>query len=185
MKLHVGCGTVYLKGYCNIDVNGSWARKAPRTLLQAHSTTLDRYYKYLFKQGLKTHLIDKRMDITEPWTIKSNSVTEVVMISVLEHLSKETALFVISEIKRVLKSNGRLLLSVPDLKQTVKTYIETDPEWCMRLIYCHGKNEYSLHRYGYTFKTLIKLLLPEFKQVKATDIITHEYPMIQIEAIKS
>ncbi|HDD45196.1 MAG TPA: hypothetical protein ENG63_10115 [Candidatus Desulfofervidus auxilii] len=84
MKLNLGCGELYLKGYKNIDVS---------TDVKA-----DEYY-------------DIRTGIREP----DNSVEEVLCGCILEQIcSNEEFLFVMNEIWRVLKPDGKLIGYVPD-----------------------------------------------------------------------
>ena len=48
LKLHVGCGTVYLDGYVNLDVEVpgySFLATERPDLLERNRTTVDRYYK--------------------------------------------------------------------------------------------------------------------------------------------
>lgn len=182
MKIHVACGDVYLGGYINIDVQGIYAKDLK--IKNPNETTIDNYFKYPWGSPRREVIVDKKMSITLPWDFKDNSIDTIIMVSTLEHLTKEEALFVISEIGRVSKKGARLLISVPNIEETVRQYIEKDVDWCMRLIYCHGRNQYSLHKYGYTFKSLSSLLRDKWKNIGLSCIINHEYPMIQILAEK-
>ena len=86
MKLNLGCGTDIRKGYVNVDDGSMWADILP--------------------DGLMINDLNNF-----PWPFKSNSVDEVLMWHVLEHLPN-TAM-VLKEVKRILKHGGKFWGQVP------------------------------------------------------------------------
>lgn len=85
MKLNLGCGQNKLPGYLNVD---KYSACGP----------------------------DRVVDLEAlPWPFESNSAEEVVMRHVLEHLGRETDIFlgIMQELHRVLAPGGRLDIRVP------------------------------------------------------------------------
>ena len=83
MKLNLGAGKDYRKGYVNVDDGSSNDCK-----------------------------VDLKWDLNQfPWPFKDNSADEILMVQVLEHLPHRQQ--TLSEIKRILKVGGKLVGSVP------------------------------------------------------------------------
>ncbi len=184
MKLNLGCGDIYLEGYINIDIQGESVSMVSEFDLQQNKTTLDNYFRYSFESPRRLIIRDMQMDLVKHWQFKTESITEIVMISCLEHFSKKEGLFIISEVKRVLKSGGTFIVSVPDIKAQVDLFYDKDPKWCMELIYCNGKNNQSFHKYGYTSFTFLNLWEVDGYKVVSIDLIKHDYPMLQYKVTK-
>lgn len=185
MKLHIGAGSIYLEGYLNVDAFGTLA---PNVYTNPNVTTLEAYYKRPFSRDpdgryKSVPIVDMIMDIHDPWPFDDGSVDEVLMICCIEHHSLQWATFIVNEVKRVLKKKGRFLFDFPDVKKDFQLYFKKDPEFFFELVYCNSKNEFSVHRWGYTLETA-KLLLGEGWRVKKKTIVKHDYPMIGVEAVK-
>lgn len=181
MKLHLCCGDVYLRGYINCDIEGESVEYWP---INPNETTLEKYFKYPFGSPRRPIIRDNFLDMTKVWPIQTDSVKVIVMISSIEHFNKKEGLFIVSEINRVLRSGGKLIIDFPDLKKNIETYYETNPEFLMELIYCNQKNEFSYHKWGYTEESFKELLGSGWKSIERKTIVHHDYPMIGIEAIK-
>jgi SAM-dependent methyltransferase len=85
LKLNLGCGRRHLPGYVNVD-----------------------------KQALCEP--DEIADLEQlPWQWESDSIDEVVLTHVLEHLGQETAIFlgIMNELHRVLRPGGEAHIRVP------------------------------------------------------------------------
>ena len=51
INLHLGCGTVYLENWINVDIyqeGYTYLANERKDLLEYNKTTIDRYYKYHF-----------------------------------------------------------------------------------------------------------------------------------------
>lgn len=185
LKLHICCGSIYLIGYDNLDIQGEIVTKDKDNLNQ---TTLFKYYKREFrtdssKRIRPTYLIDKQMDPLKKWPYENNSIDEVVIISAIEHFYKKEAAFILREISRVLKIGGKLIIDFPNLALDIERYYEKNPEFLMELIYCNHKDQYSIHKWGYTFKSFKKLAGKCFKCQEKT-FVKHSYPMTAVLATK-
>lgn len=185
INLHICAGDIFLiPNYINLDIKGKLVSEVSKEELKKNETTIDNYFKYPFGVARREVIIDKRMNITKHWDFEDDSVKEIVAISTIEHFTLPEGRFIMSEIKRVLKSNGQLIIDFPDIEETVRQYLNPNPEFCMRLLYCNQKDKYSTHFWGYTKKSFIQLLGNGWKEIIWNAIVHHDYPMISCFAIK-
>jgi len=180
MKLHVACGDVYLYGYINIDIKGHVLKS--NELMEG--TILSEYFKYPFGSPRREIIVDRQLDILNPWDFKTDRIEEIVIISAIEHFNYEDAKFIMSEIKRVLKPGGKLIIDFPDILKQVADYYEEDAAFMSELILCNHKDEYSIHRHVYTRKSFIELLGEGWGEIRWETVVEHSYPMQGCVAIK-
>ena len=189
MKLHLGCGTVYLKGYVNIDGAPNYlADECPPEILAQNATDFDHYYKQEFGT-LPGHVVaDLGHDLREPLPFPNGFVDEIVMYQVLEHVPSYDVGKLLSDIARVLRIGGAFIVSVPDIRRTAELLVEakTDEEedWAIRLIHGTQRNQWSHHYCGYTARTLKNLLSKHgfggFEDMPNINC----YPVVHLKAIK-
>lgn len=183
MKLHLCCGDVYLDGWHNVDILGkavAFGEDNP------NKTTVDNYYSrpYDLENKQREILIDQRVNLTDTWDIAANSCDRVLFVSTIEHFTVPEAQHVVKEAHRVLKNGGLFQFDFPDIYKAVDVY-KNNPDELMRLIYCSHKNEYSIHKWGYTNDTALRLLLCcDWKDVQFGEIVSHDYPMLGVTAYK-
>src|SRR3990167_866321 len=132
MKLHIGCGSVYLQGYVNIDLPGPHVQlreTAPTALLEALRTTEDRYYARHEDMTL-TRLLEAAQKVTGvcdrygsalALPFDTGSATKVLARQVFEHLTLSEARGALKEFRRVLRHHGELVLDVPDAEEDRKS----------------------------------------------------------------
>lgn len=180
MKLHLCCGDIYLRGYQNLDVDGTIMMDG----LYPQKRSLENYY-FDRQVGHKHQpIIDRRIDITQfQWPFDGESIEEVVMIQAVEHFEQPMAQKIVDEILRILVPGGKFLVDFPDVEGAVKKYAKTDPDFLMRFIYCNHKNQWSIHHWGYTRETFPRLLGFGW-EYKFREIVHHIYPVIGVEATK-
>jgi predicted SAM-dependent methyltransferase len=110
---------------------------------------------------------DIKKDIT---TLKydNETVDEIYMSHMLEHLNREDAIELINNCYVWLKKHGRLFISVPDIKKLGKLINLYDDEILMSWIYGDGNNIYNFnHHWGYSENSLKKLLnIAGFNQIE-------------------
>ena len=189
MKLHLGCGPVYLDGWINIDIcidGYTWLAIERPDIMNYNKTTLNNYYKYSW--GEREHnlaVVDKFMNISKfPYPYDDNSVDEILIIGTFEHFDKDEGIKLLKEWHRILKPDRRVIIDVPDMVETMR-YLEGNPEWAIRLIYGSQKNKYAFHKWGYTLETLSDTCKEiGFKITNEINLVEHGYPMFTIEAIK-
>lgn len=174
MKIHLCCGDIYLHDYLNIDIKGKkWIRSKEKN---PNLTTIENYYRDRKIGERKTIYVDKLMNLTKKWTIKDNSVDEILMICAIEHFTYDEAKFILKEAKRILKKGGKFLLDYPDLEKTFEKYYKSNPEYYMRLVYCNHKDPYSSHKWGYT-KDMFEEIAKDWSKIEFEEIVEHSYPM--------
>lgn len=188
MKIHAGCGAIYLKDYVNIDAAPNYiVPDVSKDILEINTTTLDKYYKHEFCKGTGFCVADV-CALLDELPFESSSVEEFVLIQVLEHIPSYKLTNVLNEINRVLKSNGKFVIGVPDIKETAqmlanaKTIEEED--WCIRLIHGTQRNQFSHHYNGFVKRTLENLLTQHgfgnFEQLPNLNF----YPSVYLNAYK-
>jgi SAM-dependent methyltransferase len=184
MKLHLGNGTVYLDGYTNIDMIGLVAKLHP-DLVEHNRTTIDNYYKFPFRQNKDNNVSDALMDVKR-LCYEDNSVDEILCVNLIDHMPKEEFIIALNEWKRVLKTDGILIIDIDDRRKQAEilTSAETNEEieWALRLMYCDHAKKGRTHFWGYEPKYLQHIVEPVgFKQIwTATTYIIHDmYPNFQ------
>jgi len=190
IKLHLGCGPVYLDGYINIDIkidDYTWLKEERPDILDYNRTTLDKYYKYdYYKRKHNLAVVDEFMDITEiPYNY--NNVDEILIINTFEHFNRYESVKLLEEWYRLLKKGGKLIIGgIPDLEGTIDLLKrEENEEWVISLIYGSQKNNFAYHKWGYTFEYLKDICLEiGFRNIKQISIIEHAYPTFNIEMTK-
>ena len=188
MKLHIGCGTIYLKGYINIDTEPHFLiDDVPLDILEINTTTVDKYYKNDFCKGSGKIIADKCAPATD-LPFLDGSAEEIIMIHVLEHIPWYEVNKTLGEFFRVLKNNGVLRIGVPDVKETAKLLVQAntseEEDWAIRLLHGTQRNKWSHHYCGYTERTLEKLLsdcgFSGFEKLPNINF----YPAIYLKALK-
>lgn len=175
MKLHLCCGDRYLDGYVNVDRVGTSSRR-PK-----HKVTLETYYDHPLHENQEV-IIDAWMDIEKTFSFEPESADEVVMISAIEHFSREAGEKIIEKVYTTLKYGGVFKFDFPDLLMTV---LEYNDEYMVRLLYGSQKNDGAFHRWGYTENSIKKALMKHpWKSIEIGDIVKHDYPMIGVTATK-
>jgi predicted SAM-dependent methyltransferase len=136
MKIHLGCGVRYIDGWENVD----WSDK----------------YK-----------VDHKLDIgTEPLPFEDGVASNVISSHLIEHLTRWEGIHHLKEILRVLKPGGELVLAFPDIIRILDCFEGRDKsvdvagnhDWLILCLFETQKDETIIHKYGYTKKTLTKLL---------------------------
>lgn len=87
-----------------------------------------------------------------------DSVAQIVCYQTLEHLPQAQVQHVLTEFARVLKKEGNIVCTVPDMVGACERFLE-DPEndWSLARIYGHQAHEGQYHKAGFTPKRLFKL----------------------------
>ena len=123
LKVNLGCGTIALPDWDNLDIS--------------YSTWLSRYpifKKILYKLGLIDEVsfrtdwpsCVKRYNVLKGLPYDDCTVDYIYTSHFLEHLTKEEATRVLKECYRVLKKCGIIRIVVPDLKLLAEKYVQND-----------------------------------------------------------
>lgn len=98
VMLHLGCGRNYFNGWINIDNNS---------------------YNDIKK-------LDLHWDLRKKLPFMDDSVDFIYNEHFFEHFSIEESLSLLNELKRILKPKGVIRISMPDLDDIVKVYLNQD-----------------------------------------------------------
>ncbi|MGE5179077.1 MAG: class I SAM-dependent methyltransferase [Bacteroidota bacterium] len=205
LKLHVGCGTVYLDGYVNLDVpvpGYSFLSSERPDLAAKNRTTVDRYYKEEESRASLEARAAQRPEEREPQycvvdayaamdalPYEPGSVDEIRSVQCLEHLSMREAERVLRYWHGLLRPGGVLHVDVPDFEETARQLLaqadEASKDWYYRLVYGSQKNAYAFHKSGFSPPRLERLLREAgFREVRHLPNTIHFYPVAIAEAVK-
>lgn len=167
-RLHIGCGTVYLRGWINSDIRSdrSHLASARPDLVEKYITDESDYYGRHQDKTLDTVRTGPRndeyvcdeygsfMDLPgSTWTID-----ELLCRHSFEHLSISEAHKALDEIDRKLKNGAILRIDVPDHDGAMKKLTETKDEFFIRHLLGPRNSDYGYHMMSYTQKGLRELV---------------------------
>ena len=199
LRLHVGCGTVYLDGWVNIDVEvpgySFLARERP-DLADLNRTTVDRYYKNEESQatlekgpGRPQYCVVDAYAQADALPYAPGTVDEIRTVQALEHLEMKKVPQVLRHWWDRLKPGGVCHVDVPDFEETARQLLaqpdEPSKDWYYRLIYGSQKNAHAYHRSGFSPGRLERLLREAgFREVRHVPNTLHFYPVCIAEGVK-
>lgn len=196
MRLHVGCGSVYLDGYTNIDLPGPHVQlreTAPPALVEALRTTEDRYYarhedmtiaKLREAAQRVPGVVDRYGNACE-LPFFANDASEILARQVFEHLSLTEAKQAMAEFRRVLAPRGLLRLDVPDTEETARLLSETKDPFFIRHLFGSRKDDYGYHLMGYTREGLTQLAWEHGFKFLCEEENIHYYPAFCLSFTKT
>lgn len=134
MKLHLGCGQVYLEGYINIDYP-----------LSEHTVQ-------------QKSVADEFHDLTQ-LSYESRSIDEVRLHHVYEHFPRHIALALLASWHTWLKRGGGIHIEVPDFDESAKVVLDAsapDRDRKVALRHIFGSNEapWATHYEGWSSQRL-------------------------------
>lgn len=123
MRLNIGSHNIKLEGFLNVDIlpleNVDIICDITRT-------------PWYFSDNNETNRVLLQEDQEVPAnTIEDNSVDEIVMVEVLEHISFHDTAKVLREIYRVLKPGGKLHIQVPAIDEMMKNWVNGEICTCI------------------------------------------------------
>ncbi len=111
IKLNLGCGGRPLAGYINVDFD-----------------SISKIQKRYPKKNFNKNIIIKNYNIFN-LPFKESTVDLIRADSLIEHLNFIEEKNFFYEIQRVLKKNGKVVLSTPDFEKTIKTWLKAKDDW--------------------------------------------------------
>jgi predicted SAM-dependent methyltransferase len=197
IKIHLGCGPVYLEGYYNCDVKckGHYLVVERPDLVEKNKTTIDNYYKKkvdrMSIQSKQYHNEEVVVDLyakAHKLPFPDNTIEEIRSYQMFEHFMLPEAEKLLKYWRKKLVDRGVLYLDIPDLAQTAWEYVnaksEEDKEWWVRLLYGSHKNKYGVHKMMYSRDSIAKLLYKTgYNDLEFFPNI-HFYPAFGVKALK-
>lgn len=134
MKLHLGCGEVYLQGYRNVDQPPAAHSVQTRSAADEHADLLSLRYP-------------------------SGSIEEVRLHHVFEHFPRPVATALAASWRSWLRPGGILRVEVPDFERTARSILGRFASRRRRLVgirHLFGSHEagWAVHQEGWTRETL-------------------------------
>lgn len=167
MKVHIGCGAVYLKGYINVDVptHRTYLASVRPDLVERYSTTDDDYYgrhKDKTQDLLRAGPLDQEYVCDRYGSFSflpfSGYADEILTRHSFEHLSLTEARGALDNMRRHMSPGGILRIDVPDHVKTLEWYKDTsDPFWA-RHLFGPQRGDYGFHVMSYTPQLLRRLV---------------------------
>jgi predicted SAM-dependent methyltransferase len=165
-KIHVGCGTVYLDGWINVDVRSSktfLAVDRPDLVAKYKTTDANYYARHQDKtmDKLRKGPLDQELVCDEYGTFfdlpgSTWTADEILARHVFEHMSLSEAHRALDECDKKLITGGILRLDVPDHEETLRKYKETGDDFYVRHLLGPRKNDFGYHCMSYTRELLKK-----------------------------
>ncbi len=185
MKLHVGCGSVYLREWVNIDVPSptTFLARERMDLVERYITTEDSYYgrhidkttERLRSGPLKQDTVCDAYGSFDLLPARPVSVSEILTRQCIEHLSRDRVPQAIAECARVLKVGGILRVDIPDPDETLRKYRETGDEFFIRHLFGPRRDIYGTHTH-YTRQMLEDLVTDGGFRFDKEEVNIHFYP---------
>lgn len=138
MKIHLGCGENYLKGYVNIDFPPTKHTVQNKNIADLHANIQSLQYK-------------------------SESVEEIRLHHVFEHFTRPIACALLVSWRSWLKKGGILRIEVPDFDRTARSILNpflSSKKKAVALRHIFGSNEapWAVHYEGWSANRLTKIL---------------------------
>ena len=155
MKVHVGCGSIYLNGYLNVDLplpNVFTTCERP-ALVEALATTEGDYYgRHVGKSAdtlrggpITQETVCDAYGSFAFLPVRDAVADEILARQCFEHLSPAEGSVALRECARVLKFGGVLRLDLPDPDETLKLYRDTGDEFYIRHLFGPRRDQYGGH----------------------------------------
>jgi predicted SAM-dependent methyltransferase len=193
VKLHVGCGSIYLREWVNVDLPLStvFLAKERKDLIDRYGTIEDAYYSRHAKsiddwrEGPRT--LDTVCDVYGSFQFlpaRDKSAEQILSRQCFEHLTLDKAVPALEECARVLAWGGRLRLDVPDPEETVRLYGKTGDAFYIRHLFGPRQSVFGVHTF-YN-RELLKTMASRagFNFVQENPNI-HPYPAFELEFVLS
>ncbi|MFX0138509.1 MAG: hypothetical protein ACFFDN_33005 [Candidatus Hodarchaeota archaeon] len=129
----------------NVNIGGTknWNKIDPK---------IRRQWRIMDIAGTPDYVYD--LNSRKPFCFVTNEVDNYYTSHTLEHIDKNNIIFILSEIRRTLKSGGLIRIVVPDIKKAILHYLKGDIESLSKGVKGHAQDFYP--------NTLLGKLLPYF-----------------------
>jgi hypothetical protein len=186
MKLHIGCGSVYLRDWVNIDIPGDktfLAEERPDLVEALITDESDYYFRHRDKTidrlrsgPLNQETVCDRFGSFSRIPARAGTVSEILARHCFEHLSIGEASDALREMRSVMAKDGVLRLDVPDHEQTLERLIETRDRFFVRHLLGPRRDNSGFHMMSYTRERLTALVGQHGFVLKCEEPNIHIYP---------
>ncbi len=186
MKLHIGCGSVYLREWVNVDIPGDktfLAEERPDLVESLATDESDYYARHRDKTidrlrsgPLHQETVCDRFGSFSRIPARARSVSEILARHCFEHLSIGEAADALREVRSVLSRDGVLRLDVPDHEQTLEKLIATGDRFFVRHLLGPRRNDFGFHMMSYTRERLTALVEQYGFRFQSEELNIHIYP---------
>lgn len=194
MKMHVGCGSVYLLGWRNVDLPCANVYLAAdrQDLVERYGTIDAQYYaRHQDKtvEKLRQGPVEKEY-VADAYgsffflPARDGEVTELLARHSFEHMSISEARKALQEISRVLAPGAILRLDVPDHEETMRLYKQTGDEFYIRHLLGPRRGDYGFHCLSYNRERLRALVENYGFQYQDEEMNIHIYPAFCLRWVK-
>lgn len=168
MRAHLGSGSVYLRGWLNIDVD------TPNTFLATQRPDLVEKYitdecDYYGRHKDKTQDSCREGALAQPYVcdmfgswqclgLPEATVSTLLSRQSFEHMSLSEARRALTGAYRALRRDGILRLDVPDIEASLDRLATTGDRFYIRHIVGPRRNDYGYHTQAYSRSGLTKLV---------------------------
>jgi predicted SAM-dependent methyltransferase len=186
MKLHVGCGTVYLRDWINIDM------PSPRTFLASErpdlvvkwTTTDDDYFakhREINRETLRDGPLDQEMVCDQfgnftSLCFRDGSINELLARHCFEHLSPTEARLALCGLREIMAPDGVVRIDVPDHEATIEALLMTKDRFYIRHLLGPRRNDFGFHIMSYTRDRLTALFEGHGFKFAGEEKNIHFYP---------
>lgn len=188
MRIHCGAGSVYLKGWLNIDLpapNIFLAKDRPDLVDKLATDESDYYgrHRSITMESLAEGPLNQECVVDEYGSFDHIpaaywSCEEFLARHVFEHLSIGEAHKALDAIDEIMEPNGILRIDVPDHNETVRLLRETGDRFYERHLLGPRRNEFGYHLCGYSRERLRKLVEDHGFIYEREEENIHLYPSI-------
>jgi len=186
MRLHVGCGSVYLREWVNVDLPlpSVFLAKERPDLVERFATMESDYYG---RHKDKTPEKWRKGAITQEtccdvygsfafFPVRPCSAEEILSRQAFEHLDRSQAREAINQCYAALKPGGFLRIDVPDPDETLRQFAKSKDEFYIRHLFGPRRDVYGFHTH-YTRDMLKKIVEEQpFRLVQEEANIHADYP---------
>lgn len=164
IKLHLGCGRKYLKGYINIDLP-------------------------LENQRLMKAKADIYKDIRD-LDFPENSIDGIRHHHLMEHFTRQEAIRLLLQWRHWLKPGGILIVETPDFEECAKLFLKSDLETKFKLarhIFGSHESDWAIHRDFWTkekFEFILNKLGFEIIDLKQFNSVLGKIPKTSFLILK-
>jgi len=102
------------------------------------------------RQGREIHVVADSLHLP----LRTAVADEIYMRHHLEHFTEQEAESIMSQVFRVLKPGGALYVIVPNLEFHIWQFSHGNKKWAMAGFWGWQRNEFDIHKWGYTYDLL-------------------------------